>query len=125
MKSRPGRSRAARLIHVTALAVLAGGVAAGCSSSTTSTAGTAGGSASPPADIAAANKIIQSALAEPSAITQTVPLTTQPSPGSIVFIDNGEPDTEVIANGTREAAQAAGWGYSSITYDASSPASLQ
>ena len=125
MKSRPGRSRAARLIHVTALAVLAGGVAAGCSSSTTSTVGTAGGPASAPADIAAANKIIQSALAEPSAITQTVPLTTQPPPGSIVFIDNGEPDTEVIANGTKEAAQAAGWGYSSITYDASSPASLQ
>ena len=121
MKPRPHRSRAARLIHVAALAALAAGVAAGCGNTTSS----ASGSASAPADVTAANKIIQSALAAPSAITQTVPLTAEPSPGSIVFVDNGEPDTEVIANGTKEAAQAAGWGYSSITYDASSPATLQ
>jgi ribose transport system substrate-binding protein len=61
----------------------------------------------------------------PSAITQTVPLAAKPKPGLIVFLNNGEPDTEVIGNGTREAAQAVGWTYSSISYDASSPASLQ
>jgi ribose transport system substrate-binding protein len=120
MYSRPGRLTATRVIGLLALAALTGGALAGCSSSS----GSSGGSASS-ANIAAANQIIQEALAAPSAITQTVPLAAKPGPGSIVFLDNGLPDTEVIANGTREAAQAAGWGYSSIPYDASSPASLQ
>ena len=110
-----------RLIGVIAFAALTG-AAAGCSSSTGSSSTS---SASTSANIAAATKIINTALAAPSAITQTVPLTTKPSAGSIVFLNNGEPDTEVIGTGTRDAAQAAGWSYSSIPYDASSPASLQ
>ena len=121
MNRRPGAGAATRVIGVLAATVLTGGVAAGCSSGSSST----GNSSLTSADIAAANKVIQNALAAPSAITQTTPLTARPAKGSIVFLDNGEPDTEVIANGTREAAQAAGWTYSSITYDASNPASLQ
>jgi ribose transport system substrate-binding protein len=124
MDLRPTRTTATRVIGVLAFAALTGTAAAGCSSSGNS------GSASPAsssssANIAAATKIINSALAVPSAITQTVPLTAKPKPGLIVFLDNGEPDTEVIGNGTREAAQAVGWSYSSISYDASSPGSLQ
>lgn len=110
-----------RMIGVLAFAALTG-AAAGCSSSSGSSSTS---SASTSANIAAATKIINTALAAPSAITQTVPLTTKPSSGSIVFLNNGEPDTEVIGTGTRDAAQAAGWSYSSIPYDASSPASLQ
>ena len=125
MYSRPGRAIATRMVGVLALATLTGGALAGCNSSSASSSASSSGSSSSSANIAEASKIIQEALAPPSAIMQTVPLTAKPSQGSIVFLDNGLPDTEVIANGTREAAQAAGWSYSSITYDASSPASLQ
>lgn len=121
MNRRPSRVAVTRMIGVLAATILTGGVAAGCSSASSSTSK----SSLTSADVAAASKIIQNALATPAAITQTTPLTTKPAKGSIVFLDNGEPDTEVIANGTKEAAQAAGWTYSSITYDASSPATLQ
>ena len=120
MYSRPGRATSTRVIGMLTLAALTGSALAGCSSSS----GQSGGSSNS-ANIAAADKIIQAALAPPSAITQAVPLSAKPGLGSVVFLDNGLPDTEVIANGTRQAAQAAGWSYSSITYDASSPSSLQ
>jgi ribose transport system substrate-binding protein len=126
MNHRPKRTAATRAICVLAFAALAGSAAAGCSSSGNS-AGTpsSSSSSSSSANFAAASEIISSALAAPSAITQTVPLTAKPKTGLIVFLNNGEPDTEVIGAGTREAAQAVGWSYSSISYDASSPASLQ
>jgi ribose transport system substrate-binding protein len=124
MNHRPKRTAATRAICVLAFAALAGSAAAGCSSSGNS-AGTPSSSSSSSANFAAASEIISSALAAPSAITQTVPLTAKPKTGLIVFLNNGEPDTEVIGAGTREAAQAVGWSYSSISYDASSPASLQ
>jgi ribose transport system substrate-binding protein len=112
------------------VAVVLATAAAGCSSAGSSSGGSPGnttsqGGSSGSANIAAADKIIAAGLAVPSAITQTVPLPAKPSPGSIVFVSNGLPDTEVIANGTRAAAQAVGWSYSSIPYDASNPASLQ
>ena len=122
----PRRVTTPRVLGVLACAVLTTSVVAACSSSSADSANTPSStSSSQSANIAAATKIVNSALAAPSAITQTVPLTSKPSPGSIVFLSNGEPDTEVIANGTHEAAQAAGWSYSSIPYDASSPSSLQ
>jgi ribose transport system substrate-binding protein len=121
MKPRPHRLRSSTGAGI--LAVVALAVTAGCSSS--GSASPAGSSSSGSADIAAASKVVTSALAAPSAITQTTPLPAKPAPGSVVFVSNGLPDTEVIANGTREAALAAGWTYSSIPYDASNPASLQ
>jgi len=116
-----------RVLGVLACAALTTSVVAACSSSNSSSAGSSStsSSTSSSANIAAATKIVNSALATPSAITQTVPLTSKPGPGSIVFLNNGLPDTQVIGNGTREAAQAAGWSYSSIPYDASSPSTLQ
>jgi ribose transport system substrate-binding protein len=122
MYRKPRTVKVNRMIGVLAFAALTSTAAAGCGSSSGSSSTS---SSSTSANTAAATKIINNALAAPSAITQTVPLGTKPSAGSIVFLNNGEPDTEVIGTGTREAAQAAGWSYSSISYDASSPASLQ
>jgi ribose transport system substrate-binding protein len=125
MDHRPRRTTASRVIGLLAFAALTGSAAAGCSSSSNPSSASSSSSSSKSANIAAAAQIINSALAVPSAITQTVPLAAKPEPGLIIFLNNGEPDTEVIGNGTREAAQAVGWSYSSISYDASSPASLQ
>ena len=128
MGHRPKRTTAIHVVSVLAFAALTGSAIAGCSSSSNSgspSSSSSSSSSSSTANIAAASQIINSALAVPSAITQTVPLSAKPKPGLIVFLNNGEPDTEVIGSGTREAAQAVGWSYSSIAYDAASPASLQ
>jgi ribose transport system substrate-binding protein len=130
---KPQRLRRRTALVMSALAAVAlATAAAGCSSAGSSSGGSSGntssssqGGSSGSANIAAADKVIAAGLAPPSVITQTVPLPAKPGPGSIVFVSNGLPDTEVIANGTRAAAQAVGWSYSSIPYDASNPASLQ
>src|SRR2546430_10732314 len=105
MYSRPGRAIATRVVGVLALATLTGVALAGCNSSSASSNASSSGSSSSSANIAEASKIIQEALAPPSAIMQTVPLTAKPSPGSIVFLDNGLPGTQVIANRTRERSE--------------------
>jgi ribose transport system substrate-binding protein len=102
-----------------------GSSAAATTSSQTSTQSSSGSSSSGSGGAAAAAAVVKKYEAAPSTISQTAPLPKAPSKGTIVFINNGEPDTEVIAAGTEAAAKAAGWTYDSISYDATQPASLQ
>jgi ribose transport system substrate-binding protein len=90
---------------------------AGASQTTAQSSGTGGASA--------AGAVVKKAEAAPTTISQTAALPKAAGKGTIVFINNGEPDTEVIAAGTEAAAKAAGWTYDSISYDATQPASLQ
>jgi ribose transport system substrate-binding protein len=76
--------------------------------------------------LADAQADVESALQAPTAISQTEPLTTAPpSSGSIIFLANAVPATSVIGDGVEEAADALGWDYDEVTYDAANPATLQ
>ena len=62
----------------------------------------------------------------PTSITQTTPLPSKaPSGKSIIFVSNGLAATERIATGVHEAADAIGWSYSEIHFDAANPATLE
>lgn len=78
-----------------------------------------------PADISAAQAAVTAALEAPSAITQTIALPKAPTPGVVVDVNNGLPGSVRIGAGVKAAAEAAGWTFHSISYDAASPASLQ
>ena len=106
---------------------------AACSSSSSSTSSGAStssnaastGSASS-SGVAQANAAATKALAMPTSITQTTPLPSKaPSGKSIIFVSNGLAATERIATGVHEAADAIGWSYSEIHFDAANPATLE
>jgi ribose transport system substrate-binding protein len=62
----------------------------------------------------------------PTSITQTTQLPSKaPSGKSIIFVSNGLAATERIATGVHEAADAIGWSYSEIHFDAANPATLE
>ena len=95
------------------------------SSSTTSASAASNGSADSAA-IAEANAAATKALTTPTSITQTTPLPSKaPSGKSIIFVSNGLAATERIATGVHEAADAIGWSYSEIHFDAANPATLE
>jgi ribose transport system substrate-binding protein len=138
MRKRTELSGRWRVLGGIATAVVAAGSLAACGSShssnpgssaaattSTPTQSSSASSSSGSGGTAAAAAIVKKYEAAPSTITQTASLPKAPSKGTIVFINNGEPDTEVIAAGTAAAAKAAGWSYDSISYDATQPASLQ
>jgi ribose transport system substrate-binding protein len=125
MRRTASRSGCWRALGSLVAAGLVAGSLAACGSSGSSDPSAGGSSNSGGADLTAAAAVVTKAQAVPTKIVQTVPLPKKPGTGTIVFINNGEPDTEVIAAGTEAAAKAAGWTYYSIPYDASSPASLQ
>ena len=136
MRNRAELSGGWRALGGLATAVVAAGTIAACGSSSSSSSSSAASSgttgsgqttaqSSGSGGTAAAAPIVKKAEAAPSSITQTVPLPKAPGKGTIVFITNGEPDTQVIAAGTEAAAKAVGWTYDSISYDATQPASLQ
>ena len=136
MRSRADVSGRWKALAGLATAVVAAGTIAACGSSSSSSSSSAAASGSTgsgqstaqssgSAGTAAAAAIVTKYEAAPTTITQTAALPKAPGTGTIVFINNGEPDTEVIAAGTEAAAKAAGWTYDSISYDATQPASLQ
>jgi ribose transport system substrate-binding protein len=123
MDSDPARRRPGRRIVSAAVLATAALIASACSSS-------AGGA--PPAGktaaagIATAQQAAQQAVADPASINQTIALKTKPPAGkSVIFVTEGLPATERIAVGVHEAANALGWSYSEVSFDASNPASLQ
>jgi ribose transport system substrate-binding protein len=97
-------------------------VAAACgASNSTGTGGST--SASKIADAKAAAEAAQNT---PTKILQTSALPSKPATGkSIVFISNGLPSTNQINAGVHEAADAVGWSYSTLSYSAADPATLQ
>jgi ribose transport system substrate-binding protein len=106
---------------------------AACSSSSSSTSSGASTSSNAAATgsasssgVAQANAAATKALAMPTSITQTTPLASKaPSGKSIIFVSNGLAATERIATGVHEAADAIGWSYSEIHFDAANPATLE
>ncbi|UFS58118.1 type 1 periplasmic-binding domain-containing protein [Subtercola endophyticus] len=119
------RSTRARMTLTMLAALTVASVATGlvgCSSGSGSSSSS--GSAAP-ADLAAAQTSVDAALKAPTAITQTVPLPKAPEHGLVIDVDNGLPGSLRIGAGVQAAAEAAGWEFQSISFDASSPASLQ
>jgi hypothetical protein len=119
-----GPRRALRTL-VPIIAVSVSLAACGSSSSSSSSGSASNGSSSSGTNMSAATAIVNKALAVPSAIDQTTPLKSAPAAGSVVYLNNGTPAGVVIGTGIQNAATAAGWTYSSITFDGSNPSTLQ
>jgi ribose transport system substrate-binding protein len=122
--------RAAVFSTATAIFVALAACSSSSSSTSSSTSSTGSstsstGSASSSA-VAEANAAVTKALTTPTTITQTTPLSGKvPSGKSIIFVSQGLAATERIATGVHEAANAIGWSYSEIHYDAANPATLE
>jgi ribose transport system substrate-binding protein len=64
--------------------------------------------------------------AAPTTISQTVPLAKAPAKGkSIVCLGTSVPNVVALCKSVGVAAKAVGWGYSSVDFDPSNPATLQ
>lgn len=118
-------------VFSTATAILVALAACSSSSSSTSSSGstsssTASTGSSSSSSVAEASAAATKALATPATITQTTPLSGKvPSGKSIIFVSNGLGATERIATGVHEAANAIGWSYSEVHFDAANPATLE
>lgn len=88
-------------------------------------AASAGGAAAG-VDVAAAKKVAEQYMKPLTEITQKKAL-TKPAPTGkkIVFASSGLPATQLIEGGSREAAEALGWTFESVTYENANPATLQ
>jgi ribose transport system substrate-binding protein len=76
--------------------------------------------------VAEAKAAVRQSLAVPTKITQTKPLpSAPPKTGSIIFLANPLPATQLIGQGAKQAAEAIGWSFDQVTYDAANPATLQ
>jgi ribose transport system substrate-binding protein len=75
--------------------------------------------------VAQAQAAYEKATQPPTSISQTTPLNAKPGTGSIVYLVTTDPDNVEISQAVQEAAKAAGWQYSQLSYDAAAPASLQ
>ncbi len=99
--------------------------AAAVSISLVSVAGVAG-AAPAPDPVKQALIAAQAKMTAPTKIYQTIPLKTPAPKGkSVIFLNNGNASTVLIAAGVQEAAQALGWSYESIAYNSANPATLQ
>jgi ABC-type sugar transport system substrate-binding protein len=108
-----------------ALAACSSSSSSTASSNSTSAGATSTGSGSS-SMVTEASAAATKALATPTTITQTTPLSGKvPSGKSIIFVSQGLAATERIATGVHEAANAIGWSYSEIHYDAANPATLE
>jgi ribose transport system substrate-binding protein len=98
-------------------------VLAGCAASGGKTTNGGGGT---PANVAAARQIADQYAAAPTAITQKAPLSQAvPTGKRVIFANSGLPATQLIAGGVKEAAEALGWSYESVSYENANPATLQ
>jgi ribose transport system substrate-binding protein len=94
-------------------------------SSSSSSASTSGGSSRTTASLAAAQALANEAEATPTKIPQTTPLPHKPPAGKLfVGLDPGIPAAVEIADAQRAAAEAAGWRFKDLIYDAANPASI-
>jgi hypothetical protein len=95
----------------------------GGSKSTSSGAASTG---SADAYTAQAQQMIESALKLSTSIPQTTPLGAPvPSSGSYVFLQNVLPATTLIGDEIKKGTKAIGWDYSTVTYTAGDPGSIQ
>ncbi|MET0928470.1 MAG: substrate-binding domain-containing protein [Aeromicrobium sp.] len=77
-------------------------------------------------DVSAAAKGVEAVVNPPTSISQDVPLAGAiPEDKTVVFANSGLPATGLIAGGVKEAVEAIGWTYDSVSYDQTNPASLQ
>jgi ABC-type sugar transport system substrate-binding protein len=85
---------------------------------------TSAGSAS--AGVAKARQLADAVTKPPTKVAQTVPLPKAPPTGkTVVFVDNGYPDTKKIGQGIRAAAEAVGWKFVDLFFDAASPSAFR
>jgi ribose transport system substrate-binding protein len=116
--------RAAVFSTATAIFVALAACSSSSSTSTSSSAASTGSASS--STVAEASAAATKALATPTTITQTMPLSGKvPTGKSIIFASDGLAATERIATGVHEAANAIGWSYSEVHYDAANPATLE
>jgi ribose transport system substrate-binding protein len=107
------------LVGIAAVVLGAGLTACGASEGGSSSSGG-------PADVAAAQKAVDALLNPPTTISQDVPLAGEvPKDKKVIFANSGLPATGLIAAGVKEAVEALGWTFDSVTYDQTNPASLQ
>jgi len=113
-----GSGRQRRLIGVLSAVVLLAGCGSGIGQGAI---GDASG-----VDVAAAQKVADQYKKPLTAITQTEKL-SKPAPKGkrIIFASSGLPATQLIEGGSREAAEALGWSFESVTYENANPATLQ
>jgi ABC-type sugar transport system substrate-binding protein len=109
-------------------------VVAACSSSGSSQTGSSSTGAASPGDTASASPALSAAKAvvaqyeaTPTKIPQTTPLSAPAPKGkTIIYLnDDAIPSLTLTGGGVQAAAQALGWGYSTLNEDVSSPASVQ
>jgi len=87
-------------------------------------AGASGGDQS--AGVTKARQATDASMQPPTRISQTVPLPQAPPTGkTVVFLDNGYPDTKKIGRGIEQAAKAVSWNYVDLPFDGASPSALQ
>lgn len=98
-------------------------LASACSSGSSSNSGSVD-SAAAEAEASAAADAIKSAEEAPTEITVTTPLPKAPTDGKLVWLNCNFPTCAVIGEGAKAAAEAAGWEYEQIQYDATDPATL-
>jgi ribose transport system substrate-binding protein len=122
--------------RLAAVAAVAAGVAlvTACSSSGSAQPGSSSTSAASPGGTASASQAVTAAKAmvaqyeaAPTTIPQTTPLSSPAPKGkSIIYLnDDAVPSLTLTGGGVQAAAQALGWGYSTLNEDVSSPASVQ
>ena len=126
--------RSTRRTRGVAVAVAAVALLAACGdtggSTTTVATGPAGASTAPAAGndaavIAAAQAVVDKALAPPTSIRQTVPLTGKVEQGrTYVFLQCEIPQCKAIGDGAVAAAQAIGWKTEVLPWKTSDPATL-
>ena len=118
-----------RLVGIAGAGLLATSlVACGSNSSSPSSPAASGSSlgSAPAASTSEAAELAAQATSVPASILQTVPLNTAAPKGrSVIFLDNGNASTAEIGNGVRQAAEAGGWSFSTISYKSNNPATLQ
>lgn len=116
------RSRRRRSLIFGAALAVASLVLAACGGGSSNAPASTG----PAADVAAAKTASEKYLTAPTQITQTTAL-SKPAPTGkkIIFANSGLPATQLIQGGAKEAAEALGWSFETVTYDNANPSTLQ
>lgn len=85
-----------------------------------------GSGSSSSVDVSSFEASVEQYEATPTEILQSEPLKKAPPKGkSVIFVSNGLPGTVKIGQGVEAAANAVGWDFSTVTFDAADPATLQ
>ena len=86
----------------------------------------AGSSSTVSSEVADAQAAAAQYVQPPTTITQDTPLSgAVPTGKKIIFVNSGIPATQIIADGSQEAAEAIGWSFESVSYDPANPATVQ